>query len=231
MWWPFVEPVPSADQVDDLVDAFGESAMRLAMLNLTLGDAVRGQHGLVAIESERATFRDNLAVAADIARRLEASVLTCHYGNVRPTETRGARDETARENLALAAEVARDANLTVVIEPLNRIDFPDYGLGTVGDGVDLIASLPPGHAPVRVLLDVYHVARAGEDPAATIARHGSHVGHVQVGDVPGRGAPGTGSIDFAAVFASLRRVGYDGYVGLEYRPGADDAATFGWLRA
>jgi hydroxypyruvate isomerase len=52
-----------------------------------------------------------------------------------------------------------------------------------------------------------------------------------VADPPGRGAPGTGTLDFEPAFAALAGDGYAGWVGLEYAPSdpADSTGSFGWL--
>jgi hydroxypyruvate isomerase len=48
--------------------------------------------------------------------------------------------------------------------------------------------------------------------------------------VPGRGEPGTGEINYRFLLDHLDRRGYDGYVGLEYRPsGGRPEESFGWL--
>jgi hydroxypyruvate isomerase len=83
---------------------------------------------------------------------------------------------------------------------------------------------------LRMLADVYHLATMGEDLRDTLSRYADRIGHVQVADVPGRGAPGTGTLDFEAVFAHLAGQGYAGLVGLEYLPGdpGDSTASLAW---
>jgi hydroxypyruvate isomerase len=72
----------------------------------------------------------------------------------------------------------------------------------------------------------------GEDVADALHRYRDAIAHVQVADPPGRGAPGTGTLDFEPLFAQLAADGYDGWVGLEYVPSdpADSTGSFGWLR-
>jgi len=89
-----------------------------------------------------------------------------------------------------------------------------------------------GHvANLALLADLYHLAMMGQDLKDTLARYGDKIGHVQLADAPGRGAPGAGTVDFEPLFAQLAAQGYPGRVGLEYF--ADDpdasAASFGWL--
>ena len=49
-------------------------------------------------------------------------------------------------------------------------------------------------------------------------------------DVPDRGAPGTGELDYEALFGQLARQGYAGWIGCEYKPSdpADSSTSFGW---
>jgi hydroxypyruvate isomerase len=81
------------------------------------------------------------------------------------------------------------------------------------------------------LADLYHLAKMGEDVTDVLDRHRDAILHVQVADPPGRGAPGTGLLDFEPLFRQLAGQGYAGWVGLEYRPAdpADSATSFCWL--
>ena len=75
-----------------------------------------------------------------------------------------------------------------------------------------------GHEGVSVLFDAYHAAMAGLDPLEEAGRLAGLIGHVQYADHPGRGAPGTGTIDLWALVNRLDALGYDGHVGLEFLP-------------
>jgi hydroxypyruvate isomerase len=56
----------------------------------------------------------------------------------------------------------------------------------------------------------------------------AEIGHVQVADDPGRGAPGTGRAPVSEWLAALADSGYEGVVGLEYLevPGVP---SFDWI--
>lgn len=88
-----------------------------------------------------------------------------------------------------------------------------------------------GLGNARFLLGLYHLAVGGAALAAVIDRHADCVGHVQIADLPGRGAPGTGALPLSDLLDRLDRAGYGGYVGLEHKPvPAGSAASFSWLR-
>jgi hydroxypyruvate isomerase len=82
---------------------------------------------------------------------------------------------------------------------------------------------------VRLLCDLYHLAANGDDLDAAIAAYSGRVGHVQIADHPGRHEPGTGELDIAGYLAKLAAAGYAGYVGLEYKPSGESAASLDWL--
>lgn len=119
--------------------------------------------------------------------------------------------------LRAAADLAEEAGVTLVLEPLNdRIDHPGMYLVSTTLGLDLIEAV--GSPRLRLLYDVYHSRVMGEDMKAVLAGRIHLVEHVQVADLPGRNEPGTGELDFAAIVADLRALGYTGAIGLEYRP-------------
>ena len=68
------------------------------------------------------------------------------------------------------------------------------------------------------MFDVYHVGVGEGDILTRLQRHMPVIGHVQIAAVPSRAEPDEGEIAYGAVFAALDRLGYDGWVGCEYRP-------------
>lgn len=229
-WWPFEAPVPPQRDVAAFIGAVRDAGLTLACLNFDGGDFAAGERGLLALPAAARRFRDNIPVAVEIARALGCRRLNALYGNRSPELDRGLQDGLALENLALAADAAAAIGAMVVVEALNPAEHPAYGLGRIDDAADLADRLAATSGRrIGVLLDVYHVARAGDDVVAAIERHGRRLGHVQIADVPGRGQPGSGTLPFDRIFEALEAVGYDGWVGLEYLPGAAEGSSFAWL--
>ena len=230
MWWPFAQLVPEPADVDRLVDAVGDANVRLVLLGLAEGDVAAGQHGLVALPDERSRFRDHLAAAMFIADRLGCRALNALYGNPPEGIAPSLVQDVAVMNLALAARQAREIGAKVVLESLNPVDFPRYGLHLTRESLAVIDRVQvESGQEVKLLFDVYHVQRTEGDLLARIAAHADRFGHVQIADAPGRLRPGTGEIAFERVLPALEAAGYTGYVGLEYRPSPDPADTFSWL--
>ena len=119
--------------------------------------------------------------------------------------------------LTQIAAMAEDAGVIVLLEPLNSvIDHPGMYLVSTPLGLDLIEAV--GSPNLRLLYDVYHSAVMGEDMEQVLSGRMDLVHHVQVADLPGRNEPGTGTLDWSAIIATLKRLGYNGGIGLEYRP-------------
>jgi hydroxypyruvate isomerase len=119
--------------------------------------------------------------------------------------------------LKQAAALAEAAGQMLVLEPLNdRVEHPGMYLVSTTLGLDLIEAV--GSPNLRLLFDVYHSATMGEDLAEVLSGRMHLVHHVQIADMPGRNEPGTGTLDWPGVIETLRQLGYDGALGLEYRP-------------
>jgi len=230
-WWPFADPVPPDREVDAFVRALREAGVRLILLNFTAGDFAAGERGLLSLPAGSAAFRDNVDVCAGIAAQTGCTVLNALYGNRLDGLPKEQQDELAIENLALAAEAAARAGATVVVESLNSRDHPRAAVVSSQDALALVARVRAGGTRnIAFLADLYNLGQMGEDLAAVLARDAGDITHVQIGDVPDRGAPGTGKLDFEALFAQLAAQGYPGWIGCEYRPSdpADSSSSFGW---
>lgn len=109
------------------------------------------------------------------------------------------------------------SGITLVLEPVNvRVDHPGSLLDRTSEAVEVARGVD---SPCfGVLYDIYHSAVEGEDMAAELANAGELIKYVQLADAPGRGEPGTGSLDWNERLEVLRSAGYEGPIGLEYYP-------------
>ena len=117
----------------------------------------------------------------------------------------------------------------MLVEAINTLDHGPYLISDTADGGGVRCSAV-GEPNVALQYDVFHMTRMGEDVEAALREHIDVIAHVQIADHPGRGEPGSGSIDFGALFALLDELGYDGWVGAEYRPTGRTEDSLGWLR-
>lgn len=236
LWWPWPDtPVPERSELDALRAAIEDAGVRLTGLNFYAGQLPgpdRGALSLPGEESER--FRANIDVAADFAASLGCTALNALYGNRVPGVDPAVQDALALENLVLAARAADRVGAVLLIEALNQPESPRYPLVSAPAAVDVVERVnrATGLDNARFLMDLYHLSMNGEDLPEVIDAYAGITGHAQIADTPGRGAPGTGTLPLEDLLDRLRKAGYDGWVGLEYKPGdRPSAESFGWLRA
>ena len=161
-----------------------------------------------------AAFLAALPASIATARRLGAPFLYIQGGSTLPGVPRTTQTTALTDLLRRAADVLHGSGVTLLLEPVS--DARDGFLTRAAEGLPIIAAV--NRPEVRLLYDLYHAAVAGEPLAATIGPHTDLVGHVHVADHPGRGAPGTGTLDLAADLTWLRAQGYQGRFGMEHHP-------------
>ncbi|MDP9793238.1 hydroxypyruvate isomerase [Catenuloplanes nepalensis] len=229
-WWPFGTPRPDPRDVDLFVGALSFAGVRLVALNIYAGDLAAGERGVLSHPDRAGDFRAGAEAAAAIGRATGCRVFNALYGNRLPGVDPAVQDVTAVRNLAEAARLMPGA--TVVVEPLNALENPDYPIRTAARAIavcDRVREVS-GHTGVKLLLDVYHLLTGGDDVPAAIDAYAGRIGHVQLADAPGRHQPGTGRLDVDDLLRRLDRAGYRGHIGLEYRPLGPSAESFGWMR-
>lgn len=228
-WWPYATAVPTDAEVDAFVRAVRSAGVLLTGLNFFAGDMPGGDRGLVSWPGRAAEFRDNIDVTVAIGEQLGCRSFNALYGNRVDGAAPADQDDLAVENLALAAKAAERVGGTILLEPVSGA--PAYPLLTAADALAVIdrAAAESGSRNLRLLADLYHLTVNGDDVAGVIATHADRIGHVQIADAPGRGAPGTGELDLDGLLLRLQDAGYAGWVGLEYKPEGPSADSFGWL--
>jgi len=197
------------------------------LFNLPAGDFAKGERGIASDPSRVAEFRRGADAAVTIARELDCARVNCLVGIAVPGLDPALARATLVENVRYAARVLDAAGVTLVVEPLNRIETPGFIIGTTTEGLDLIAEA--GAPNFKLQYDVYHAQRSEGNLIATIRAHAARFGHVQIADSPGRNEPGTGELAYERILPVFDEVGYDGWIGLEYRPSRPVPETFSWI--
>ena len=129
-------------------------------------------------------------------------------------------------NLAWAGEQALAAGKRIVIEPINHRDMPGFHLNTVEQGAAIVEAI--GRDRLGLQFDIYHCQITQGDLTKRMEALMPVVGHIQIADVPARNEPGTGEIGWDFVFKQIDRLGYQGWVGCEYRPAGETVAGLVW---
>jgi 2-dehydrotetronate isomerase len=193
-------------------------------VNTALG---RSGEGVAAVPGHEQEFATLFRQALDYVVAIGGCQIHCLAGKV-PPEQRPAAETTFIRNLARAADAAREQGITVLIEPINPRDRPDYFLTRAEQAADIIAKVERPN--VRIQFDFYHAQIVGGDLIRRFEKYLPLVGHVQIAAVPSRQEPDEGEVNYPAIFAALDRLGYGGWIGCEYRPRGKTEDGLGWAR-
>jgi hydroxypyruvate isomerase len=131
------------------------------------------------------------------------------------------------ENLRYAARELAAHGRTLVIEPINTRDIPGYFLNTQAEAHAVCAAV--GEANLKVQMDFYHAQIVEGDLSVKFRQYFARIGHVQIASVPDRHEPDHGEVNYAHIFSLLDEMGYDGWVGCEYRPRGRTEDGLRWL--
>jgi hydroxypyruvate isomerase len=107
--------------------------------------------------------------------------------------------------------------------------MPGYFLASQAEGHAIRAAV--NEANLKVQMDFYHAQIVEGDLATTFRKHFAGIGHVQIASVPARHEPDDGEVNYSYLFRLLDELGYDGWVGCEYRPRGKTEDGLAWLRA
>ncbi|ATG73767.1 isomerase [Zobellella denitrificans] len=216
-------PSPYEQDAGELAELLARHQLQLVQFATPMGDG----KGLAALAGRKEEFREGLHQALHYARRLGCRRLHLMSGCAGPDEPADAT--TYLDNIRYAVAFLADQGIQSLIEVIGEASAPGYFMSRFERAEWLFDAVDsPG---LGLIFDSYHASRLGGDPLALLDAWWPRLGHVQVADDPGRHEPGTGRLDFPALFALLERRGYPGWIGCEYHPHNGTEAGLGWLAA
>lgn len=164
-----------------------------------------------------AEFASIFETAAADAQALRCPHVVVGSGPAVPYQKRTKQLDTVTAAVASVVDIAEQYDVTILIEAVNtRVDHPGVLFSETSDSLAIVRGVESPR--VRLLYDLYHSVVEGEDPAQILPGIIDVVAHVQIADVPGRGEPGSGTIDWPVTLEQLGKAGYQGVVGIECHP-------------
>jgi hydroxypyruvate isomerase len=203
-----------------------DHGLQLVLHNLPAGDWAAGERGIACHPDRVAEFRAGIGRAIDYAGALGVPRLNCLAGKAPAGAHAAALNDTLVENLGYAADRLHRAGLALLLEPINTFDIPGFHVSRSAQALALLDEVGASNAFLQY--DIYHAQRMEGELCATIETQLARIGHIQVADNPGRHEPGTGEIAFDHLFRHIDRLGYDGWLGCEYKPAAATEAGLDW---
>ncbi|MGO2131423.1 MAG: hydroxypyruvate isomerase [Halomonas sp.] len=212
----------------EIKQRLNNNGLEQVLFNLPAGDWGAGERGIGCHPDRVDEFRAGVDKAIEYAKVLGNSQVNCLAG-IKP---KGVSDDEARktlvENLRFAADKLKAAGILLIAEPINTRDIPGFFLNRTEQALEVFDDV--GSDNLKLQYDIYHMQIMEGDLAPTIEKHLGRIAHVQLADTPGRHEPGTGEINYPFLFAHLDGLGYDGWIGCEYKPAASTEEGLGWLK-
>ena len=207
-------------------EKLSQNGLTQVLFDLPAGDWDAGDRGLAALPNRIGEFQDGVGLALEYAKALNCGLLTCLAG-VPPAGTDPDKAmQTLVDNMAFAAPLASEAGAKLLLEPINTRDIPGYFVNTSAQAISVLDAVDDENTWLQY--DIYHMQITEGDLAHTIERMRTRIPHFQLADNPGRNEPGTGEINYPWLFSFIDDLGYDGWIGCEYKPIATTEAGLEW---
>jgi hydroxypyruvate isomerase len=219
---------PYAFNKAEIVARRKDAGLAQILFNTPPGDWDAGDRGFAALPGKRDAFRRTLEQALDYAVALENPRIHVMSGIPSTDDDPRACTDCIVENLAWASALAGRENVTLLIEPLNAVDMPGYFLKSADQAAEILTQV--GAPNAKLQYDLYHQQMSRGAVAEHLRKHFGIIGHIQVAGVPGRHEPDAlQELNVSHLFGLIDELGYDGWIGCEYRPRNGTQAGLSWL--
>ena len=220
---------PYAFDVQEIKSALDHNALKLVLHNLPAGDWDAGERGIACLPDRVAEFRSGVAKAIEYALALGTPQLHMMAGLIPSGSDLALHRKTYLANLKFAAQALAKHKLNLLLEPINTRDMPGYFLNTQAQAHEL--RVESGESNVKVQMDFYHAQIMEGDLAETFKKYFKDIGHTQIASVPKRNEPDDGEVNYPYLYQLLDEMGYEGWVGCEYRPKGKTEEGLAWFKA
>lgn len=220
--------VPYEAPADAIAERLRRHGLTLALFNLPSGDREKGERGFGALPGREAEFAAGVEQALGYALATGGKRIHALSGVWPEGRDKAEGEAVLVANLRRAADRVAPHGIELLLEPINPRDIPGYFLNTPGEAAAILDRV--ARANVRLQLDLYHCQIVAGDLATHVRRLLPRIAHIQIAGVPERHEPDRGEVNFAYLLDLLDALGYEGWVGCEYRPAAGTVAGLGWAR-
>jgi 2-dehydrotetronate isomerase len=214
----------------ELSSRLAANGLEQVSINTPPGNVSAGDRGLASVPGREHEFAASFVVALRYAQALSCPRIHVMAGVVpdgADTAQRARHRSTFVRNVRFAANEAREDGVTLNLEPINRRDMPGYFLNEQAEAHAIREEI--GMPNVKVQMDLYHAQIVEGDLSFKLRRWLSDIGHIQIAGVPERHEPDSGELNCYALFDLLDEIGYEGWVGCEYRPRHGTVLGLKWL--
>jgi hydroxypyruvate isomerase len=213
-------------QPEEIVAKLKANNLTQVLHNLPAGDWAGGERGIAVLPDRVEEFKQGVDKAITYATALGCKQVNCLAGIPKGVDAATAH-KTLVENLKYAAPKLKAAGIKFLLEAINTRDIPGFFVTTTKQSLAIIDEV--GSDNLFVQYDIYHMQIMEGDLARTIEANLAKIAHIQLADNPGRNEPGTGEINYPFLYDFIDKIGYQGWIGAEYKPKGETVAGLGWL--
>ncbi|MEX5684156.1 hydroxypyruvate isomerase [Pseudomonas silesiensis] len=215
----------SAAEIKQQLD---DNSLTQVLFNLPAGDWAKGERGIACHPDRVEEFRSGVDKAIEYAKVLGNTQVNCLAGIRQQDQDCATVRKIFVDNLKYAVDKLQAAGVRLIMEMINTRDIPGFYLNTTKQALGIQAEV--GSDNLFLQYDIYHMQIMEGDLARTMECNLAKINHVQLADNPGRNEPGTGEINYRFLLEYLDRIGYQGWIGCEYKPLTTTEAGLGWLK-
>ncbi|MFD2179738.1 hydroxypyruvate isomerase [Veronia pacifica] len=220
---------PYAYDAQEIKQELDKHGLTQVLFNLPAGDWDGGERGIGANPERVNEFRAGLEMAISYARVLGCDQINCLAGIQPEKFSEQEAEATLVANLKYAAKALNEEGIRLVAEAINTRDIPGFVLNNTKQGLSILEKV--GSSNLKIQYDIYHMQIMEGDIAPTLSEHIESIGHIQLADNPGRHEPGTGELNYKFLFQHIDSIGYDGWIGCEYKPLTTTEEGLTWLKS
>ncbi|MCK4400689.1 TIM barrel protein [bacterium] len=219
---------PYSEGVSNIRSRIVDLGLNVVLFDVPPGDMQAGEFGTLCLPYRREYFRRSFDTALDVAEHLNCKRLNVLFGNRTTRFSADVQMNCAIENLQWVLPLAEKAKITLLLEPLSKVVAPTCMLHDTKIAMQIIKTL--NHPRLKLQYDFFHAQINEGNLIRTMTNNFDYIGHIQIADAPNRHEPGTGEINYNAIFAKLVELDYRGFIGLEYTPSGSSLESLTWLR-
>lgn len=208
-----------------IAERLARNGLTQALFNLPPGNWDAGEKGYAALAGRFDDLKNSIEQAIPYAKATGVKRVHLMAGIARRDDAKAA--DAYRRSVVWATERLAREGVDVVIEPINARDVPGYFLNDFAFAHDLVRELNLPN--LKLQFDIYHCQILHGDVTMRLRDMLPEIGHIQIASVPSRKEPGE-ELNYPFLFAELDRLGYDGFVGCEYRPAGLTEDGLGWFK-
>ncbi|MDG6895077.1 2-oxo-tetronate isomerase [Volucribacter amazonae] len=219
--WPYDYP---AHELKAKLDQYG---LKQVLFNTPAGNIEAGEWGIAAIPGRESDSQREIDLALEYAIALGCPNVHIMAAVVPDGADRQQYQQTFIKNVRYAADKFKPYGINVLLEALSPEVKPNYLLKSQFDTLAIVEQVARDN--VFIQLDYFHAQNVDGNLSRLTDKLAKHIAHIQIASVPDRHEPDEGEINYQYLFDKLDAMGYEGYIGCEYKPRGETEQGLAWF--